>query len=79
MSPTALHIFGCHVVQCNTGSYSTGGSDTCTQCPAGKNCSDNSQAPIACPAGYYSPFGVEACIQCDPGKYTVPTLLLNSR
>ena len=42
-------------VPCATGTYSTVGQVTCTDCPTGQSCHDPAAAPVNCVAGYYSP------------------------
>ena len=54
-----------------SGFYSSGGSENCTQCTAGKSCTDPTDtSPGDCPAGTYSIMGDASCTNCVKGKYS---------
>jgi hypothetical protein len=52
---------------CLPGTYNTGGTTTCTPCPAGSYCADPSQAPKPCLTGTFSTAGAAQCTPCPTG------------
>ena len=51
-----------------TGYYTDStGSDSCTACPEGNDCTNPDQTPTICPAGTYSPAATPACLSCPEG------------
>lgn len=63
-------------IQCPGGEYqSSSGQTSCTQCPAGSECSDPTTA-TQCTAGHYAPAGSVNCTACATG--TVISILLGA-
>ena len=57
---------------CANGYYSTGSAVTCTECPAGHECSDKT-SPTPCNAGTYALAGQASCTNCADGYYSTGT------
>jgi len=64
----ALHnsVFDC--MNCGSGGYSSYGSSSCKNCPAGKYSVASTSCSI-CAAGKYSSSGYSSCTDCPQGKY----------
>lgn len=74
--------------KCSAGYYSAYQASSCTICPAGFQCADGTQPPVACPAFQYSIAGATFCSPCpigavcssgiitwcNPGEICLPTV-----
>lgn len=66
-------------VACEPGTYSVGGQETCTECPAGKACPVTTlDIKVDCTAGTYSEANQAACTLC-PAGWECPDTNQNSR
>jgi hypothetical protein len=72
MNVTAGNQVASLVLQCQPGTYSTGGASNCTVCPVGKFTSAVTQSTCSkCSVGQYNPSTNQtSCIVCPTGKYT---------
>lgn len=67
MNYTKWYFFGVKQT-CLAGKYSTAGSTTCLDCPAGKSCGAGTETPTDCNAGHYSLVGAATCTPCPIGS-----------
>ena len=50
------------------GTYSLGGTDSCTQCDPGYSCDGDRAGQTICDPGYYALAGSDSCTVCGTGN-----------